>query len=617
MKRHFGIEHILADGDRDTLREVALEKRVFVFFTLFSFFVAGVALSALIRIGIINHAFYTTRAARNMSNITIHAAPRGVIEDRFRNVLIHNEPSFNAYLLPRYLPERFNERNKVLERIQTILGSGGGDFMKKLNERDWNLSDRILIASDLPQDQLVSFSSVTLPGVVIEPGFKREPNTPFVFSDLLGYTGLVNNDDIGAKSSLTIDDQIGRAGLEAYYDSDLRGKNGEQVVFKNARGETEDTRITREAIPGYNLKTFIDKDFQEYFYNRLEKRLHDLGLSVALGIAINPQNGEVLSLFDIPGYDPSRIADYLNAKNQPLFNRAVAGRYNPGSTIKPLLATAVLREGVITPEKQIYSKGYIEVPNPYSPREPSKFVDWRPQGWVNVISALARSSNVYFYEVGGGFENQKGLGITKLHEWWKKFGLDQKTGIDLPGESFGFLPTPQWKEERTGEPWRLGDTYNVSIGQGDFSITPIELLTYIGAIANGGTFYEPRIVDSVMNGDQNLVKKTVPVVLRDLRNDIQDVIPYIQKGMREGVTEPYGTSYLLHDLPFAVAAKTGSAQIQNNTKTNAFFVGYAPYQNPQIAILILIEDSREGSANTIPVAKDIFMWYYQNRLNHK
>jgi len=617
-KKNLDIEHILADNSSgvDQLREVSLERRVFVYFIIFAFTAGGMAFAALIKTGIVNHGFYLQRAIRNMSDTSIHIAPRGVIEDRFGSTLVHNTPSFNVFLLPRYLPENSEERNKIFLRITQIADLNFQDLVKKIDAHDWTLSDRILLASDITQDELVSFSSEKISGVSVEPGFKREPNIPLAFSHIIGYTGLVNTDDIENNPDLTIDDEIGRAGLEAYYDSDLRGLNGEEVTFKNARGKTEETRTTREAVPGDNIQTFIDKDFQEYFYNRLTQRLHDLGLSVAIGVAINPQNGEVLSLFNIPGYDPSHITNYLNDKNQPLFNRAVGGKYNPGSTIKPLVATAALYEGVVTPDTQIYSKGYIDVPNPYNPDSPSRFVDWRPQGWVNVISALARSSNVYFYEVGGGFENQKGLGITKLDEWWKKFGLDEKTGIDLPGESVGFLPTPEWKKQNTGEPWRLGDTYNVSIGQGDFSITPMELITYIGAIANGGTFYKPRVVNEIVDENQNLVKKTTPVILRDLHSEIQDVVSYVQRGMREGVTKSYGTSYLLHDLPFAVAAKTGSAQVQNNTKTNAFFVGYAPYDNPQIAILVLVENSREGSANTIPVAKDVLMWYYQNRLKN-
>ena len=176
------------------------------------------------------------------------------------------------------------------------------------------------------------------------------------------------------------------------------------------------------------------------------------------------------------------------------------------------------------------------------------------------------------------------------------------------------MPDPEWKQKKTGQPWRIGDTYNVSIGQGDFMITPIELINYIAAIANGGTFYKPRVVESISDTKGNEVLRTYPSTLADIREKIKDAIPDVQQGMRDAVRKSYGTANLLSTLPVEVAGKTGTAQIENNTKTNAFFVGYEPYVNPQIAVLVLIENSKEGDSNTIPVARDVMLWYYNNRL---
>ncbi len=296
-----------------------------------------------------------------------------------------------------------------------------------------------------------------------------------------------------------------------------------------------------------------------------------------------------------------------------MFDRAVSGLYSPGSTIKPLVAVGALTEGTLDPLHQIYSPGYLDVPNPYDPAHPSRFLDWQPQGWVDLFSALARSSDVYFYQVGGGFGDQQGLGITRLKQWWEKFGLNIKTGIDLPNENSGFLPDPQWKEKVKGQPWRLGDTFNVSIGQGDLTITPIELLNYVSAIANGGKLYVPRIMKDIKDPQGNVVLESTSTVTRDLSSEIGKALPLVQQGMRDAVTKPYGTAYMLHDLPIEVAAKTGSAQVENNAKTNALFVGYAPYNDPQVAIVILVEDAKEGSLNVVPVARDFFLWYYQNR----
>lgn len=255
------------------------------------------------------------------------------------------------------------------------------------------------------------------------------------------------------------------------------------------------------------------------------------------------------------------------------------------------------------------------MPNPYNPASPSKHLDWQYQGSVNLTSALAQSSDVYFYIVGGGSPAKStpllndpsdygisGLGIDRLHTWWQKFGFGTSTGIDLPSESIGFLPTPAWKQKHSGTPWLLGDTYNVSIGQGDLLVTPIQLIDYIGAIANGGDIYRPFLNAS-----------STPVVAEDLTS-LAAEIKQVQEGMKAGVTSPKGTSYTLHNLPFSVCAKTGSAQVENNTQENALFVGYAPCDNPQIAILILIENSRAGSLNAVPVAGDVLNWYYENRI---
>jgi penicillin-binding protein 2 len=315
-----------------------------------------------------------------------------------------------------------------------------------------------------------------------------------------------------------------------------------------------------------------------------------------------------------------------------LFNRAISGAYTPGSAIKPMVALAALKENIIDPKKQILSTGYIEIPNPYDPEKPSRFLDWKAHGWVDLRSALARSSNVYFYEIGGGFEGLKGLGVNKLKEYWQRFLLGAKTGIDLPSESSGFLPDPEEKEERTGQIWRIGDTYNVSIGQGDLLLTPIQLINFIASIANGGKIYRPRLVSCAThdnsnnpnlhpndsnrsdNSDTGLYHSDCGLLMD--YSEWQKEIKEVQKGMEDAVEKYYGTANLLSFLPMSAAGKTGSAQVANNTRTNAFFVGYAPAENPEIAILVLMENAREGSLNAVPIAKDVLEWYYYNRIQN-
>ncbi len=242
---------------------------------------------------------------------------------------------------------------------------------------------------------------------------------------------------------------------------------------------------------------------------------------------------------------------------------------------------------------------------------------------------MACSCNVYFYIVGGGYGDQPGLGINRLYKWWQKFNLNEKTGIDLPDEKTGFLPTPDWKKKETGKPWLVGDTYNVSIGQGGLLVTPLELINYISVIANGGKVYKFRLAKNQESPilTTRKVKKTntsylfsestqeqeSPILIKNINSEIKNSLPYVRIGMKDAVDKPYGTAHYLANLPLEVAAKTGTAEIGRG-KTNAFFVGYAPYENPEIAILVLIENATEGGLNTVPVANDIFSWYYYNRL---
>ncbi len=594
------LENFLLDAtSKAHLREVPLNRRGLVLVFTFAVVIFLFFLIRFLYLGFWNHEFYSARAIRNVSGSEIKPAPRGVVYDRFENLLVENAPSFNVVLIPRELPKDEKLREEAVKKASELAGRESEELILEINARDWSRADRLILVSNATQEQLVEFETQKISGVKLEPGFRRSVKTGA--AHIVGYTGLVNAKDLASNQSLVHQDLIGRTGLEAQYDDVLRGENGEEVIF---RGEAQEKRTLKEAVPGKNLKTFIDGEFQEFLRTRLSQALKDLGRDSGAALALNPQNGEVLALVSFPDFDANKISAALKIPNQPLFNRIVSGRYNPGSTIKPLVASAALAEGVATPQTNIYSAGFIEIPNPYQPDKPSRFVEFNNHvyGWVDVPEALAKSSNVFFYAVGGGFERQVGLGIWKIKEWWQKFRLDQPTGIDLPSEAVGFLPDPEWKEKTTGQPWRLGDTYNVAIGQGDFSITPLELLNYISAIANGGKLNKLRVVDPE------------PEVLKDLTSELNPVLSYVRRGMKDAVEKDYGTAYLLHTLPFEVGAKTGSAQVENNSKTNAFFVGFAPFENPEVAILILIENAREGSSNTVPVAKDAFLWYYDHRL---
>lgn len=545
--------------------------------------------------------FYQLRAEANAGKEIHLAAARGIIYDRFGNVLAESQPTFSVAAKPG-----------VIDKVAEILWLAPEEIRSQLKEANLSKVSSLVVARDVPIEKIAPLKSLESEGVEVFSDYKRQYNNGKIFSHILGYTGFGLGNEV-----------VGKTGLEAQYDEYLKGKQGAQVIYKDALENKLDKKLVSEPENGKHLNLNIDAGLQKYFYNRLAGALTALGREGGTGIALNPQNGEVLALISFPSFDSNLFVAsgrndektrILNSGGKPLFNRAVSGLYTPGSTIKPLMALAALKENVITPEKKIFSAGFIEIPNPYFPDQPSRFLDWKAHGWVDLYSALARSSNVYFYAIGGGFENVRGLGIEKIKEYWKKFNFDKKTGIDLPAESEGFLPDPEEKEKRTKDIWRLGDTYNISIGQGDFSITPIELLNQISAIANGGRLYRPFVAKNVTDASGNTIKENQPEILADYSLDFAKEIQEVQKGMEDAVGKYYGTAYLLSELPFRAAGKTGSAQVANNTKTNAFFVGYAPAKDPQIAILVLVENAREGSLNAVPVAKDVLEWYYYNRL---
>ncbi|MBI3088686.1 MAG: hypothetical protein HYY99_00255 [Candidatus Colwellbacteria bacterium] len=594
-------DEVVSDAAASGLNPLEQPLRPFVFrgVNLAALAAALIFLVTILSLAGVNHNRYLKRAEANANQEIPLIAPRGLITDRHGAPLVENQAIFSVFLQINEMV-RNNEKEAVLEVAENTLGLDRNTVLETFENTNFS---SIILARDIGREKAIAVKTTGLKSLVVENDYRRNYKDP-AFSHTVGYVGLVNGKDLRDNENLVLNDSIGRSGLEAYYDERLRGTNGAISAYRNAKGEVESVSRSKEPVPGENLTTTIDADFQKYFYERLLQGLLNLGRTSGAGVAINPQNGEVLALVSLPSFDANNIALYLDDPYRPLFNRIVSGVYSPGSTIKPVHAVAALNEGVVDPQKRVYSAGYIEIPNPYDSTRPSRFLDWKAHGWVDVYSALARSSNVYFYAVGGGFGDVRGLKINTMRGYWQKFGLDKKTGIDLPGESNGFLPAPEEKEKRTGSPWLLGDTYNVSIGQGDLQISPLELVDAIAAIGYHGKSFVPH-----------LLKDKEPELLTDVSN-LEPALKEVRKGMEDAVAQPYGTAHLLGNLPVKVAAKTGSAQIALNTKINALFVGYAPADDPQIAILILVEDAREGSANTVPIARDVLEWYYTNRIAH-
>jgi penicillin-binding protein 2 len=445
------------------------------------------------------------------------------------------------------------------------------------------------------------------------------------FSQIIGYTGRVSSNELLLSSDYEPADFIGKAGLESFYESDLRGKKGVEKMEIDAGGKIIATLSKIDAESGNNLVLSIDGDLQkklqdllEFHAQKAQQRNNYQGGAAA--IALDPRNGKILALASLPTYDnnkfvnPSSKAEreaILNNTNSPLLNRVIGGRYPPGSTIKPIMGIVALAEGIIDKNTIIEDKGVISVPEYNGVRN---FFGWNRSGLgpVNVISAIAKSSDIFFYTVGGGFGKFTGLGVDKIAEYLEKFNLGKKLGIDLPGETEGVVPTKAWKLARTDGkyPWTIGDTYNLSIGQGYLLTTPLQVASWTEVVANGGVLYKPRLVDKITSGDNNEVIKEIPTVIITDKIADKKYIEISRQGMREAVLG--GSAAALRDLPFAAAGKTGTAEFINKGKelTHSWFTSFAPYDNPEIVLTVLIEGGGEGSTTAVPIAKEILSWYF-------
>ncbi len=588
-----------------------------------------IALIVLGRVAYLNWSggtYYASRALDNASQAQATPAPRGIIYDAEGDPLVENRAVFDAILNANLFISDPALQSSTLAAAQTILGVPSTTVWSLLAESEaQQFSTPVMLAQDIDQSELVNLQALGSSTIEVRSDFERYyPNGP-VFSSVVGYVGRVSQSDLASDPTLTADDFVGKTGIEEEYDMALQGTPGVSIKFTDANGKVLGEEQRSASTIGSPVHLTIDGGLQTEFYQDIQRELAVLGRQVGVGLAIDPQTGAVLSLVNLPGFDnnafmspasnTAEIENYLTSPDKPLFDRAISGQYQPGSTIKPLDGVAALKEGVIAPDRQLYSPGYLMVPNPYNSSTPTRYADWESHGYINLASALAQSSDVYFYIVGGGSPEYttpplndpvdygiNGLGAAKLYDWWTTFGLGKKTGIDLPSEAVGFLPTPAWWGTVSTRPWSLGDTYNISIGQGSLAVTPIQLLSYIDAIANGGTIYKPFLNAS-----------STPVTSIDLTSLLPQ-IQQVQQGMLETVADPRGTAYTMNGLPAQACAKTGSAQVQNNQEENALFVGYFPCTNPQIALLILIENSRQGSLNAVPIAKNVFDWYYYNRM---
>lgn len=614
-------EEILLDKEAAAKLEIPIKKTgIFVIFII-AIMILILFLARAFWLQIWRGDYYALKASENSIRFYYNQAPRGIIYDRNNKVLTSNVPGFNLLIIPADLPKKKENLDNWTQQISKILGKDDtevADFIKNLNK---NSTEPVSLDLNLDQTTLIELEAhlPNLSGLFVSQETKRDYLEGPYFSHLIGYTGKVSADDLKADSYYSLSDFIGKDGLEAQYEKELRGTPAKIAVSVNSDNTVLKTLVAKEAQPGNNLILNIDSDLQKLLTDALYAKMVQTNAPGAAAVVLDVKSGKILSLVSLPNFDNNifnnnlvneTYQELINNKNRPFFNRVISGFYPAGSTIKPFIASAALAENTIDPNYKVDDTlGYIAIPNEYNPEITYIFHDWRPQGFVDMRRALAVSANVYFYEIGGGYKNVKGLGIDRIEKYLKLFGFGPPLGIDLPGEAGGLVPNPAWKKAVKHEDWYTGDTYNVSIGQGDVIVTPLQLATAIATVANSGTLWRPKLVSKIIDSNNNTVEEFKPEAIRANLID-NDKLEIVREGLRDAVTE--GTVYFLKDLPIKVAGKTGTAQVSSNLnkKTNAWFTGFAPYEDSQIALAIVIEGAGEGSTAAVPVAKEVFQWYY-------
>jgi penicillin-binding protein 2 len=596
--------------------EVSLPNFTLKVFSGFVFILFLVLLGKSLQLQIVEGNHYSGLATRNILSISTVQTSRGIIYDRNHNQLVYNSPQYNLYFNKRKIS---SANDDVFFTVAEIIGKLKEEIISEIEK---NSSSIVIVKKNLNHEELVQLEARMndLTGFNIASTTGRDYSDGEMFSHIIGYTGKINREALQENpGKYTIHDYVGKTGIERYYESYLT-RVGEKIkIERDVFGNIISEEIVDLAEGGENVVLTIDGDLQRIVFEKTNAKLEEMGLKKASVVILNPNTGEVLSMVSIPTYDNNLFqkntsqevfTDLFQNEDGVFINRAISSGYPTGSVIKPLLAAAALEEKIITPEKKIHSPGYISIPNPWNPSEPTIFRDYHVHGWRDMREAIAVSSNVYFYAIGGGYEDQKGLGIERIRKYLALFGWGQKTGIDLPGEKEGFIPFPEWKKDALNDLWRIGDTYNLSIGQGYISTTPLQVAVSFAALINGGKVLTPYIIKEIIDDEGNVLEKRNPIVVREgfISPENLDVV---KEGMRQ--TTLIGTARSLQVLPVTSGAKTGTAQTSKSKFNHSWVSAFAPYDKPEIAITVIVEDIKGVTAVATHLARDILTEYFLSK----
>jgi len=540
---------------------------------------------------------FKERAVENCIRALVEDAPRGRIYDRQEKLLVTNRPA----VVVSVIPAEVDDLEKLSERLSRIIGISPEEISQTVKNHRENPFKPVKILDDCKTNKIVEIEERKdeLKGVVLEV----KPRRDYLYHDFaahsLGYVGEIDKEELQQFGNPKFQggDIIGKAGLEKYYDDILRGEKGGKEVEVDALGQEIATLLYQKPVPGKDLVLTIDRDLQLYGENLLFDKKGSIMVS-------DPNSGEILALVNRPSFSPNLFANGISSSDwqrlssdtdYPLTNRSVQGLYSPGSIFKVVTAVAALEEGVTDRKRKIYCSGTFELAD-------RVFTCWEETGHgsLSIIDGIANSCNIYFYTLG------KDLGIERFNKYMQKFGLGEKTGIDLPAEAVGTIPSAQWKEREVKEIWFPGDTINLSIGQGYLLLTPLQVHAIICAIAAEGEIYKLHLAKKIISADGNTVEEIKPEIYKKV-NFSSDTFKIIKEGLRQTILK--GTGWRANIQELAVAGKTGTAQNPQG-ETHAWFIGFAPYEDPEICITVFLENGGEGGEAAAPIARAMLEKYF-------
>lgn len=626
---------------------------------------------------ILQGSVYQAQADENRFTEVRIAAERGVIYDRNGQILVRNIPTFNIVITPALLPDSEAEVQSTYVWLSELTGVPisqegepaarcvpGRGIRQFVEEGATNAPYNAWpIACDVDEDiaRVINEASSDYPGVSVEISPVREYPTGELTANIIGYLGPISEQTQEYYESLGFvadRDKVGYSGIEYQYQEILAGSNGLKLVEIDVAGqELREVGEVIQPVAGNSLRLTIDTRLQAAAQTALRNRMEFINRyanerrsPIGVVIAMDPNTGEILAMVSEPTYENNRFARFIPAdyyeqlasddRGKPLINHAIQLAFPPGSTYKLVTGIGSLNEDIITPNETLFDPGKITIANRYFPNDPGKakdFVCWNEDGHgdVDYLHGLAWSCNIYFYKIGGGYENEvdPGLGIDLLGDYARALGYGDLLGIDLPGEYDGLVPTRDWKRRTQGENWSTGDTYNASTGQGYVLATPLQVLTSAATVANGGRVMWPHLVQEILDGEGNVVETIEPRVLWDLTDgflteDTPDinveswVMELTQQGMHM-VTLDGGTVYGYGNLDtISSAGKTGTGEFcdtvafnkglcePGNWPTHSWYVAFAPYENPEIAVVAMVYNGGEGAVTSGPIVKQVLETYF-------